>query len=150
MSEYLENIKKFSLNNKLIYSSPHWEKAISHIETIESQNESLLAQVEELKRAMLYEAGETRAEFNVPDEVSLLLETVANKFPDQHLCSLKARIENEAIARCAKTIETLLKSIDGSADLPDHAGMLENLTVNMAIDLITYMPRKYLSAKADK
>jgi len=41
MSDYLETIKKFSKNNKLIYASSHWKRAIDHIEAIEKENEDL-------------------------------------------------------------------------------------------------------------
>ena len=94
---------------------------------LEQENEALLAQVEGLRKAMLYEAAETRAEFNVPDEVTLLLETVASKTPVQHLDSLKARIEEE-------TIERLIKKIANEIDwiAPSNFEMIAN-------DL----PRKY-------
>ena len=116
---------------------------------LECQNEALLAQVEELKRAMLYEAGETRAEFNVPDDVTLLLETVANKFPEQHLDSLKLRIEEETID-LVNIHQT--KVVDGF--IAENAIDKDTETVLLFVVTSTEdMPRKYQPsnhAKVDK
>jgi hypothetical protein len=97
------------------------EEAIEAWNTRTPDNEALLAQVEELKKTMLYEAAETRSEFNVPDEVTLLLETVANKTPVQHLDSLKSRIEEETIENCKGYILVHYQSYfiaDGLNDMP--------------------------------
>ena len=42
MSEYLERLKLWSKNSKLIYFTPKWKKAIKHIDDIESKNAKLI------------------------------------------------------------------------------------------------------------
>ena len=49
MSKYLDNLKKFSSNKKLIYSEDRWLKAINHIEAIEKENKRLKAELNKLK-----------------------------------------------------------------------------------------------------
>jgi len=41
VSEYLDNLKKWSKNDKLIFATNAWCKAIRHIEEIEKENEGL-------------------------------------------------------------------------------------------------------------
>ena len=87
----------------------------------EQQNTELKAQVEALRKAMLYEAAETREEFNVPDEVTLLLEVVAAKNPQQSLDTLKAEIEEEVIENCRNYILDHYQSyfiVAGLKDMP--------------------------------
>lgn len=41
MSKYLDKLKRFSKNNKLIYATSAWIRAINHIESIEKENKLL-------------------------------------------------------------------------------------------------------------
>ena len=57
MSEYLDRIKKFSENKKLIYAEKPWLKAIDHIEQLEAENAELREEKKKLCESMLNVIG---------------------------------------------------------------------------------------------
>jgi len=72
MSEYLNKLKRFSQNKKLIYAEASWLKAISHIEKIEQENKELKADLSFLKKLI----NRNHIEFiiNSQDELKRLIE----------------------------------------------------------------------------
>lgn len=49
MSEYLDNLKKLSKNDKLIFAADAWGKAIRHIEEIEKENAKLKEELDKYR-----------------------------------------------------------------------------------------------------
>ena len=52
MSKYVERLKKFSKNTKLVFASDAWIKAINYMDTLEKENQGLKELAEDLLKDM--------------------------------------------------------------------------------------------------